>query len=60
MSRRRPLRTVHAVAGLLAAMGFTGLVGVLVGGGAYDGLSWLSLGGLVAVAAWAVAGRRRP
>jgi hypothetical protein len=56
---RRSLKAVYAVPALLAVVSLAGLVSALMGDDAFDWASWLSLGGLLAVIAWALGARRR-
>ena len=48
----RPLHQVFAVPALLAGISLIGLLSALVADGVWDALSWLALGGVVAVALW--------
>jgi len=42
----KPLREVFAAPALIALVSLVGLMAALVGDGLWDGLSWLSLGGV--------------
>jgi hypothetical protein len=57
---RRSLKGAYAVPAVLALASLAGLVAALVGDGLMDWISWLLLGGLAAVTAWALLARRRP
>jgi len=57
MSRPRNSRT-YLVPTLLAIASLVGLVSALIGDGVFNLISWLILGGLLAVIVWALATRR--
>ncbi len=48
----KPLHQVFAVPALLAGISLIGLLSALLADGVWDALSWLALGGVVAVALW--------
>jgi hypothetical protein len=56
--RRKSMGRAYLVPGLLGVASLVGLVSALVGDGMFDAVSWLTLGGLVAVIAWAMSRRR--
>ena len=57
MSRPRNSRP-YLVPTLLAIASLIGLVSALIGDGVFNLISWLILGGLLAVIVWALATRR--
>ena len=57
MSRPRNSRT-YLVPTLLTIASLAGLVSALIGDGVFNLISWLILGGLLAVIVWALATRR--
>jgi len=55
---RRPTARAYLVPTLLALASIVGLVAALIGDGIFNAISWLILGGLIGVIAWALATRR--
>lgn len=55
---RRPTARAYLVPALLALASVVGLVAALIGDGIFNAVSWLILGGLIGVIAWALATRR--
>jgi hypothetical protein len=55
---RRPTARAYLVPTLLALASVVGLVAALIGDGIFNAVSWLILGGLIGVIAWALATRR--
>jgi hypothetical protein len=55
---RRPTARAYLVPTLLALASVVGLVSALIGDGIFNAISWLILGGLIGVIAWALATRR--
>lgn len=58
MSRRKSSARAYLVPGLLGLASLIGLLSALVGDGVFDAVSWLALGGLLAVIVWALVVRR--
>ncbi len=56
--RRKSTGRAYVVPALLALASVIGLLSALIGDGVFDLISWLTLGGLAATIAWALATRR--